>query len=95
MRIINDESSRHGAAMPRRRLRDGGHVQGGGAVWRRGGVDGRSDMVNALIAVLKMGERKTAAATSGVCTSVCAGVCWTYGDPCSLVGGLVWSSVFG
>ena len=50
MRITNDESSRHGAAMPRRRLRDGGHVQGGGAVWRRGGVDGRSDMVSALIA---------------------------------------------
>ena len=38
--IVDDESWRHGAAEYRRRTRDDGRVQGGGAVWRHGGVDG-------------------------------------------------------
>jgi hypothetical protein len=41
LRIIDDESLWHGAAVPRRRSRDGGHVQGGGTVWRHGGVNDR------------------------------------------------------
>ena len=51
-------------------MHDDGRVQGGVTVWRRGGVDGRPGTVNALIHVLKMGWRKTAAAVSGTCATV-------------------------
>ena len=44
-------------------------AQDGGAVWRRGGVDGRPDKVDALIPILKMGSRKMAAAASGACAT--------------------------
>ena len=47
--IYDGESQRHGVAGSRRRTRDDGRAQGGGAVCRRGGVDGRPDKVNALI----------------------------------------------
>ena len=40
-RIVDDESRRHGAAEYRCLTRDDGRVQGSGAVWRRGGVNGR------------------------------------------------------
>ena len=40
-RIDDGESRRRGAAEYRRRTRDDGHVQCGGAICRRGGVDGR------------------------------------------------------
>lgn len=42
--------------------------QGGGAVWRHGGVDGRPGKVNALIHVSKMGQRKMAAERVRWCT---------------------------
>ena len=42
-------SRRHGAAGPRRWPRDDVCAQGGGAVWHRGGVDGRPDKVDALV----------------------------------------------
>ena len=47
-----------------RRRCDDGRVQGGGAVWRRGGVNDMPNKVNALILILKMVWRKMVAADS-------------------------------
>ena len=41
--IDDGVSWRHGATEPRRQIRLDGRAQGGGAVWRRGDVDGRGD----------------------------------------------------
>jgi hypothetical protein len=43
--IYNDEARQQGAAEPRRPACDDGCAQGGGTVWRRGGIDGRDDKV--------------------------------------------------
>ena len=40
LHIDGDGSWRHGAMKTRRLMRGDGLAQGGGAVWRRGGVDG-------------------------------------------------------
>lgn len=44
---------RHGAAVVRRQARVGGHVQDGGAVWHRGGVDGRPRKDDAFVLALE------------------------------------------
>ena len=41
-----------------------------------------------IVLKMKMGQRKTAAATSVACASVPLRVCWTSCAPCSLSGGL-------
>ena len=63
-RVIDDEWWRHGAAAYRRRMRLDGRAQGGRAVWRHGGVDGRPGKVGVSVPALKMDRQKTAAATS-------------------------------
>ena len=76
-RVDGGESRRYGAAGSRWRTRADGRPQGGGVVWRHGGVDNRPCKVNALIHILKMGSRKMVAATSGACTCGALRVCWT------------------
>ena len=57
---IGDEGSwRRGAVGSRLWTCDNGHVLDSGVVWRRGGIDGRPDKVNALILVLKIRRQKT------------------------------------
>jgi hypothetical protein len=60
-------------------------AQGGGAVWHRGGVDGRSGKFDAWIPILKMSLRKMEAATSGVCDGARSGYAGPVGAPGSLV----------
>ena len=60
-RVIDDEWWRHGAAAYRRRMRLDGRAQGGRAVWRHGGVDGRPGKVCASVPALEMDRWKTAA----------------------------------
>jgi hypothetical protein len=43
-------------------VRMDGYVQDGGVVWRRGGVDGRPDKVDASVPALEMDRWKTAVA---------------------------------
>ena len=49
--IVGAESQWHGAAGYQRQMRDDVYVQEGGAVWRHGGIDGRSCKVNAMISL--------------------------------------------
>jgi hypothetical protein len=49
--IDGAESRWHGAAGYRRRMQDDVCGQDGGAVWRHGGIDGRSCKVNAMISL--------------------------------------------
>ena len=63
-RVIDDEWWRHGAAAYRRRMRLDGRAQGGRAVWRHGGVDGRPGKVCASVPALEMDRWKKAAPTS-------------------------------
>jgi hypothetical protein len=62
---------RHGAKVYRRCTVDDGSMQGGGAIWCHGNIYGRPNKVNALISVMKMGQWKTAAMTSGACPTMC------------------------
>jgi hypothetical protein len=55
---------RRGVVGSQRRVHDDGRAQEGGAVWRRGGVNGRPGKVVAWIPVVKMSSRKMEAATS-------------------------------
>jgi hypothetical protein len=71
-RINYGEFGRHGVEVYRRRTGDDGRVQGGGAIWCHGDIYGSPNKVKALISVLKMGQRKTMAMTSGACPMVCA-----------------------
>jgi hypothetical protein len=48
-RIDDGESQRRGATRSQRRSRDDLHVQGGGAVWCRGGANSRLDKIGVLI----------------------------------------------
>jgi hypothetical protein len=52
-------------------------AQVGGAIWHRGGVDGRSVKFDAWIHVLKMSSRKMEAATSESVRWHLLRVCWT------------------
>ena len=63
-RVIDDEWWRHGAAAYQRRMRLDGRAQGGRAVWRHGGVDGRPGKVCASVPDLEMDRWKKAAAAS-------------------------------
>ena len=49
--FVGVESQWHGAVGYRRHMRDDVYVQKGGAVWRHGGIDGRSCKVNAIISL--------------------------------------------
>ncbi|KAE8816057.1 U-box domain-containing protein 7 [Hordeum vulgare] len=51
-------SPRHGAAVVRRQARVDGYVQDGGAVWRRGGADGRPSKEDAYVLALEMDQWK-------------------------------------
>ena len=63
-RVIDDEWWRHGAAAYRRWMRLDGRAQGGRAVWRHGGVDGRPGKAGASVPALEMDRWKTAAVAS-------------------------------
>nr|XP_051201680.1 uncharacterized protein LOC127315213 [Lolium perenne] len=54
----------------RRQMRDDVYVQEGGAVWRHGGIDGRSCKVNALISLEDGIEEDGGSNSCGVCVSV-------------------------
>jgi hypothetical protein len=60
---------RHGAAGSRSWMWDDGRAQGGGAIWRHGGVEGTLER-SMHWSLLDMGSRKTEVATSTVCTLV-------------------------
>lgn len=91
-RIDDDEFWRHGAAAYRRRMRLDGRAQGGGAVWRHGGVDGSETGQGRCSSItLKMDWWQVAAAASypaGVLVEECAGL---VGTPYP-AGVLVWTS---
>ena len=63
-RIDDGRSQWRGAVQARRPMRVDGLAQEDGAVWRRGGVDGRPSKIDASIPVLKMDRWKTAAVAS-------------------------------
>jgi hypothetical protein len=48
-----------------------GLAQDGGVVWRRGGIDGRPDMVNAMISLEDGVEEDGGSNFYGVCVGVC------------------------
>ena len=56
-------SRRHGAAKFRRRVRAYGYVQDGGAVWRRGGINGKPDKVDVSVTALEMDQGKMVVTT--------------------------------
>jgi hypothetical protein len=67
-RVGDGGSRRRGVTWSWRPEHDDGCVQGGGATWRRVGIDRRPDKVYADISVLKMGLWEMEAATFVVCT---------------------------
>ena len=68
--IVGAESQWHGAAGYRRQMRDDVYVQEGGAVWRHGGIDGRSCKVNAMISLEDGVEEDGGSNFCGVCVGV-------------------------
>ena len=87
--VNNGESRRRGAAGSRWRTCADGFAQGGGAVWRRGYVDGRPDKVIALISP-EDGYAEDGGSNFSACAVVCV-ECWL--DrlvlPSLLLGGLL------
>ena len=69
--VDDGKSWRRGATRYRRRARDDGRAQDGGAIWHLGDIDGRPGKVNVMIP-LEDGLRKTAVATSVACALACA-----------------------
>jgi hypothetical protein len=68
--VVVDDSQRRGAAGCRRRARTAGRVQDGGAVWRHGGIDGRSCKVNAMISLEDGVEEDGGSNFCGVCVGM-------------------------
>jgi hypothetical protein len=71
---------------------DGGHmmrrVQGGGAVWRRGGVDRRSSKFDAWIPIIKVSSRKMEQRLCIACDGARSGSAGPVGAPGSMLGDL-------
>ncbi|KAK1677032.1 hypothetical protein QYE76_037880 [Lolium multiflorum] len=63
--FVGVESRWHGAAGYRRQMRDDVYVQEGGAVWRHGGIDGRSCKGEAVLTALYILNRSPTEALNG------------------------------